>query len=91
MSQLLVRKKEQKIGWVNGKSKRTSSISFDFLEKGKSYIATIYADTKDTNYKTNPQSYNIKKLKVNNKSKLSLISVEGGGYAISIIEGRLKE
>ena len=79
------------IGNVNGKSKRTSSISFDFLEKGKSYIATIYADTKDTNYKTNPQSYSIKKLKVNNKSKLSLISVEGGGYAISIIEGRLKE
>ena len=79
------------VGNVNGKSKRTSSISFDFLEKGKSYIATIYADTKDTNYKTNPQSYSIKKLKVNNKSKLSLISVEGGGYAISIIEGRLKE
>ena len=32
-----------------------------------------------------------KNLKVNSKSKLTLTSVEGGGYAMSIIEGRLKE
>ncbi|MCR8668093.1 glycoside hydrolase family 97 protein [Aestuariibaculum sp. M13] len=73
------------VGNVNGKVSRESNISLDFLDKGKKYIATIYADAKDANYKTNPQAYTIKKMKVTNTSKLSLKSVEGGGYAISIM------
>lgn len=76
------------IGNVNGENPRTSSISLDFLEKGKKYTATIYADGKDANYKTNPQSYSIRKVTVNNKTKLSQLSAAGGGYAISIIENK---
>lgn len=74
------------VGNVNGKEARESNISLNFLDAEKKYIATIYADAKDANYKTNPQAYTIKKMKVTSKSKLSLNSVEGGGYAISIIE-----
>lgn len=62
----------------------TSKVSFDFLDVDKVYVATIYADGKDANYKTNPQSYNIRKVLVTNKSKLSQICAPGGGYAISI-------
>ena len=74
------------VGNVNGIKARKSSLKFDFLEKGKKYIATIYADAKDAHYKTNPQAYTIKTKKITHKSKLSLLSVPGGGYAISIIE-----
>nr|WP_315205922.1 glycoside hydrolase family 97 protein [uncultured Flavobacterium sp.] len=74
------------IGNVNGETPRTSTIKFDFLEKGKKYEATIYADAKDAHYKTNPQAYTIRKMMVTNKSKLSQLSAPGGGYAISIIE-----
>ncbi|MGZ9734702.1 glycoside hydrolase family 97 protein [Flavobacterium sp. GNP002] len=74
------------IGNVNGETSRTSTIKFDFLEKGKKYEATIYADAKDAHYKTNPQAYTIRKMKVTNQSKLSQLSAPGGGYAISIIE-----
>ncbi|WP_394776381.1 glycoside hydrolase family 97 protein [Flavobacterium sp.] len=74
------------VGNVNGETSRTSNIDFSFLEKGKKYTATIYADAKDANYKTNPQAYTIKKIAVTNKSKLSQLSAPGGGYAISIIE-----
>ena len=73
------------VGNVNGYQPRVSKINFDFLDAGKKYIATIYADAKDADYKTNPQAYTIKKIKVTNKSKLSQLSVSGGGYAISII------
>lgn len=73
------------IGNVNGETPRTSRIKFDFLNKGQKYIATIYSDAKDAHYKTNPQAYEIKKVVVTNKSKLSKLSVPGGGYAISII------
>jgi hypothetical protein len=58
----------------------------DFLEKGKTYEATIYADAKDAHYKTNPQAYTISKKKVTYKSTLKLNSAPGGGFAISIIE-----
>ncbi|OXA92847.1 glycoside hydrolase family 97 protein [Flavobacterium hercynium] len=76
------------IGNVNGETIRTSNIDFSFLEKGKKYTATIYADAKDAHYKTNPQAYTIKKIAVTNKSKLSQFSAPGGGYAISIIENK---
>ncbi|TCN60787.1 glycoside hydrolase family 97 protein [Flavobacterium circumlabens] len=76
------------VGNVNGETSRTSNINFIFLEKGKKYTATIYADAKDAHYKTNPQAYTIKKIAVTNKSKLSQLSVPGGGYAISIIENK---
>jgi len=74
------------IGNVNGDTSRTSTIKFDFLEKGKKYTATIYADAKDAHYKTNPQAYTIRKMTITNKSKLKQLSVPGGGYAISIVE-----
>ena len=74
------------LGNVNGETPRTSVIPFDFLEQDKMYIATIYADAKDANYKTNPQAYTIRKVVVTNKSKLSQWSASGGGYAISIVE-----
>ncbi|SFS34895.1 Glycosyl-hydrolase 97 C-terminal, oligomerisation [Zhouia amylolytica] len=74
------------VGNVNGVEKRTSEISLDFLEQGKKYKATIYADAKNAHYKTNPQAYSITTKKVTHKSKLKLESAPGGGYAISIIE-----
>jgi hypothetical protein len=74
------------VGNSNGLNARTSSITLDFLEKGKKYEATIYADAADAHYKTNPQAYKIKKQKVTYKSKLQLSTAPGGGYGISIVE-----
>lgn len=76
------------VGNVNGVENRTSNITFDFLEKGKKYTATIYADAKNAHYKTNPQAYTIRKMNVTSKSKLTQVSAPGGGYAISIIENK---
>ena len=74
------------LGNVNGNEARVSTIKLDFLDAGKLYVATIYADAKDANYKTNPQAYTIKKVLVNSKSRLSQLSVPAGGFAISMIE-----
>ncbi|MCM4160115.1 glycoside hydrolase family 97 protein [Antarcticibacterium flavum] len=74
------------VGNVNGNESRTSRIKFDFLEPGKTYIATIYSDAKDAHYRNNAQAYEIRKVVVNNRSKLNQLSVPGGGYAISIME-----
>ena len=74
------------VGNVNGLKARTATISLDFLEKGKKYEATIYADASDAHYKTNPQAYKITKQKVTHKSKLKMATAPGGGYGISIVE-----
>ena len=63
-----------------------SNLKFDFLDEGKQYLATIYADAPDANYKTNPQAYTISKVLVTNKSILKQKCAPGGGYAISITE-----
>lgn len=80
------RKGEWYVGNVNGETPRTATVSFGFLERGKTYIATIYADAADAHYKTNPQAYTIRKVVVTNTSKLSQRSAPGGGFAISIVE-----
>ncbi|MFV0172888.1 glycoside hydrolase family 97 protein [Empedobacter falsenii] len=74
------------IGNVNGETPRSTKLKLDFLEKGKKYEATIYADAKDAHYKTNPQAYKIETKKVDVKSVLDLTSQAGGGFAISIKE-----
>lgn len=85
----IARKEKGKANWfvgsVGGDDSRTSAIAFDFLDKGKTYVATIYADAKDAHYKTNPQAYTIRKVLVTSKSKLSQFVAAGGGYAISIV------
>jgi hypothetical protein len=79
-------KKEWYVGNVNGETPRSSSINFNFLDPGKTYVATVYADAKTAHYKTNPQAYTIRKGVVTNQSKLMQWSASGGGYAISIVE-----
>ncbi|MFV0138888.1 glycoside hydrolase family 97 protein [Empedobacter falsenii] len=74
------------IGNVNGETPRSTKLKLYFLEKGKKYEATIYADAKDAHYKTNPQAYKIETKKVDVKSVLDLTSQAGGGFAISIKE-----
>lgn len=73
------------VGSTNGDHSRNSKVKFDFLAKGKQYVATIYADNKDAHYRSNPKSYNVRKVIVTNSSQLSQHCAPGGGMAISIV------
>ncbi|MCG8582809.1 MAG: glycoside hydrolase family 97 protein [Bacteroidales bacterium] len=79
------------VGRTNDDQERTSKIKFDFLEPGKKYVATIYADAKDAHWETNPKAYQINKYVVTSKSKLSQYCAPGGGYAISVVEVKEKK
>ncbi len=73
------------IGCTAGDNGHKTNIALDFLTPGKTYTATIYADAKGTAWNKNPESYVIKKIKVNNKTVLkNLVAGVGGGFAISI-------
>ena len=72
------------LGSVTDAKPHDSVLKLDFLDKGRKYEATIYADAKNADYKTNPQAYVITKKKVTAKSTLKLHSAPGGGFAVSI-------
>ena len=74
------------VGNVTGKKPYTSRIRFDFLDPGKEYVATIYSDTPQTDYRTNPQSYSIRQVRCTSESTLIQDTAEAGGYAISFRE-----
>ena len=70
---------------------RTMPISFDFLEEGKNYIATLYADGKDADCITNPHSYTVTSGRIDSNTLLKIKMAHGGGFAISIREAADKE
>ncbi|WP_291527946.1 glycoside hydrolase family 97 protein [Bacteroides sp. UBA939] len=74
------------IGCTANEQGHTSVLKLDFLDTDKQYIATVYADAKDADYKTNPQAYVISTGIVSSKTVLKLKAAPGGGYAISIME-----
>ena len=62
-----------------------SIVRLDFLDKGRKYECTIYADAKDAHYNDNPKAYTITKRMVKKGDVLKLTEAPGGGFAISLI------
>ena len=62
------------------------NLKLDFLDSGKKYECTIYADAKDAHYETNPKAYTITKRTVKKGDVLKLTEAPGGGFAISLIK-----
>ena len=79
------------VGGVTDENRRTAEFSFDFLDPEKSYVATLYADAPDANYRTNPEAYTIRTGKVTAKSKLKVEMAAGGGFALSIREATAED
>ena len=73
-------------GGVTDDNKRTLEVPMNFLEPGKTYEATIYADAENADYKENPQAYSITRKDVTASDVLSMTMARGGGFAISFIE-----
>ena len=62
-----------------------SIVKLDFLDKGRKYECTVYADAKDAHYKDNPKAYTITRRVVKKGDTLKLTQAPGGGFAISLI------
>jgi hypothetical protein len=60
-------------------------VKLDFLDKGRKYDCTIYADARDAHYETNPQAYTITKKVVKAGQTLKVKEAPGGGFAMSLM------
>lgn len=80
------------VGGVTDENAREMTVSFDFLESGRKYVARIYKDAPDADGASNTfetgseacSRYEIVEKKVTSKTKLKLRLAPSGGFAISI-------
>ena len=61
------------------------NVKLDFLDAGRTYDCTIYADAKNADYKNNPSAYTITHKKVRRGDVLKMTEAPGGGFAVSLI------
>jgi hypothetical protein len=85
----IARKEKGKSSWFIGaitdEHGRVASLSLDFLDAGKKYLATVYKDAPDADWKDKPEAYVIERVTVTSKTKLAVKLAAGGGAAISIV------
>lgn len=72
------------VGGVTNEDARDYEISFGFLQPGKEYIATIYADAPDTDGFDNPETYKVSEMQVNSNTSTTIHMARAGGFAISL-------
>ena len=72
------------VGGVTDELSRSFEVPMSFLDAGENYEVTLYADSEDADYKTNPQSYVISKVSVTSESVVPVRMAPGGGFAMAI-------
>ena len=72
------------IGAITDENSRKATIPLSFLDKGKKYVADIYRDAANADWKDNPEAYTIEHVIVDDTTTLSIVLAPGGGAAVSI-------
>ncbi len=85
----IARKEKGKDNWFLGgitdEHGRSTNINLNFLDKGKKYTATIYADAANADVNGNPEAYQVTKQIVDANSSLHFVLANGGGVAVSFM------
>ena len=74
------------VGGVCGENAHETTFKLDFLQPGKTYEATLYADAPDADYETNPQAYTITHSTVTSADVLTVRMARSGGFGLSLRE-----
>ncbi|MEL6472931.1 MAG: glycoside hydrolase family 97 protein [Pseudomonadota bacterium] len=72
------------LGAVSDEEARTETVTLDFLDADKTYIATIYADGAGAHWDTDPYPLNIYEIDATAATELTLRMAPGGGAAVAI-------
>lgn len=72
------------VGGVTDELSRSFEVPMSFLDAGENYEVTLYADSEDADYKTNPQSYVITKVSATSESVVPVTMAPGGGFAMAV-------
>ena len=86
---ITVARKAKKTGdwYVGGKTDGDAhnyKLKLDFLDKGKTYQCSLYADAPNADYRTNPKAYVITHRTVRRGDVINIHEAPGGGFAMSL-------
>ena len=70
------------LGSVTDETGRVLEVDLSFLEAGRGYVAEIYADAPDADWRANPLAIEIREEPVDSRGRLTLRLAPGGGQAI---------
>ena len=73
------------LGAVTDEQPRTLQVALDFLEPGRRYIAQVYRDGENADYRDNREDIVIETREVTSSDSLSLRLAPGGGQAIRFL------
>ena len=76
------------LGAITDEEGRTFDVPLDFLPRGRSYVAEIYADGPGAHWLNNPLPVTISRRNVTSASRLNIVLAPGGGQAIRIRPAR---
>ena len=87
----IVRKDRNSDGWYVGSvtdgNKRTLDLKLDFLDPGKTYLAEIYRDGDNADYRDDKRRFDIaiEKRNVTSADTIKMVLAPGGGQAIRLV------
>lgn len=73
------------LGSITDEEAREITVGLSFLDAGRKYMASVYSDAPDADWRTNPLAYDIRKEKVDASTVLKMYLAPGGGQAVSIV------
>ena len=73
------------LGSVTDENARALMVSLDFLDDGRDYLAQIYRDGDDADWRTNPHAIVIETRKVRRGDVMELRLAPGGGEAVRLV------
>jgi alpha-glucosidase len=72
------------VGAISGEQATEIEVPLSFLDEDKRYLATIYRDGDEADWKSNPYDYVIERRSLTGKDSLELRLAAGGGAAIRL-------
>jgi len=73
------------LGSITDENPRTLDAPLSFLDRDKTYVATLYADGPKAHWESNPTPVTIQKVLVTRETPLQLQLAAGGGAAVSLV------
>lgn len=74
------------LGSITDEQARDITVTFDFLDEGKTYKASVYRDGAQAHFRNNPTSIEIEQMEIKKGDSKTFHLAEGGGLAISLIQ-----
>ena len=72
------------VGGITDGQARCVTLSFDFLEQGRRYEATLYRDGEKAGWESYPTDYVIEKSEITSTDKIDILMAPGGGFALQL-------